>query len=65
VAAAVVTLGLVILVILRLAPLLAAVLERTGMNVATRVSGLLIAATAVEFIVDGLARLFSAPEVGG
>jgi multiple antibiotic resistance protein len=58
VAAAVVTVGVVILVILRLAPLLAAVLKRTGMNVATRITGLLIAATAVEFIVDGLAQLF-------
>ena len=58
VAAAVVSVGAVILVIFRLAPLLASVLKRTGMNVATRITGLLIAATGVEFIVDGLAHLF-------
>ena len=58
VATAVVSVGAVILIILRLAPLLASVLKRTGMNVAARITGLLIAATAVEFIVDGLAQLF-------
>jgi MarC family membrane protein len=58
VAAAVVSVGVVILIILRLAPLLASVLKRTGMNVASRITGLLIAATAVEFIVDGLGQLF-------
>lgn len=58
VVAAIVTAGVVILVVLRLAPVLAVVLRQTGMNVATRLMGLIIAATAVEFIVDGMAALF-------
>ena len=58
VVAAIVSVGAVILVVLRLAPLLASVLKRTGMSVATRLTGLIIAATAVEFIVDGVAVLF-------
>lgn len=56
--AAVLSVGIVFLVVFRMAPLLAAILKRTGMNVATRITGLLIAATAVEFIVEGLAQLF-------
>jgi multiple antibiotic resistance protein len=58
VVAAIVSVGVVILVVFRLAPLLASVLRRTGMNVAARLTGLIIAATAVEFIVDGIAVLF-------
>jgi multiple antibiotic resistance protein len=50
--------GAVILVVFRLAPLLASVLRRTGMNVAGRITGLILAATAVEFIVDGIAAHF-------
>lgn len=56
--AAIVSVGAVILVVFRLAPLLASVLKQTGMSVATRLMGLIIAATAVEFIVDGVAALF-------
>lgn len=56
VVAAIVSVGAVFVIVFRLAPLLASVLRRTGMSVATRLTGLLIAATAVEFIVDGLPR---------
>ena len=55
---AIVSVGVVILVVFRLAPFLASVLKATGMNVATRIMGLIIAATAVEFIVDGIAAVF-------
>jgi len=42
------------------APKIAAMMGRTGMNVVTRVMGLLLASIAVEFIAKGLIALFPA-----
>ena len=39
---------------LQMAEPIARVMGRTGINIATRIMGLLVAAVAVEFIVDGL-----------
>jgi multiple antibiotic resistance protein len=46
------------LVVLRLAPVVAALVGRTGMRVFTQIMGLIIAAIAVEFITQGLAAIF-------
>jgi multiple antibiotic resistance protein len=43
---------------LHLADTIAARLGRTGINVATRIMGLILSAVAVEFIADGLIQLF-------
>lgn len=45
-------------IILQAASPIASALGRTGMNVATRFMGLILAATAVEFISSGLADIF-------
>ncbi len=50
-------------VTLQLAQPIARVMGRTGINIATRIMGLLVAAVAVEFIVDGL--LVMLPALGG
>lgn len=49
-------------VALRLAERIANRLGRTGINIATRIMGLILAAVAVEFIADGLTQLF--PKLG-
>lgn len=49
---------------LRLADPIARVLGRTGINIATRLLGLMLAALAVEFIVDGLTDMIPALGVG-
>jgi multiple antibiotic resistance protein len=46
------------LVVLRLAPGIASVIGRSGMQILTQVMGLLVAAIAVEFITQGLAAIF-------
>ena len=48
---------LLIWVILHLAPMIGKRMSRTGMNILTRVMGLILAAMAVEFIVGGLRGL--------
>ncbi|QSA96779.1 MarC family protein [Methylococcus sp. EFPC2] len=58
VAAVVVSAAAVVLLALLLANRIAPVLGRTGMNVVTRVMGLIIASIAVEFIAQGLIELF-------
>jgi multiple antibiotic resistance protein len=50
--------ALIVWVALRLATPIASALGRTGMNIVTRVMGLLLAAIAVEFITSGLRELF-------
>jgi len=45
-------------VVLKLAPIMASLVGRTGMRVFTQIMGLIIAAIAVEFITQGLAALF-------
>jgi multiple antibiotic resistance protein len=50
--------ALIVWIALRLATPIAKGLGKTGMNIATRIMGLLLAAIAVEFITDGLAGIF-------
>lgn len=47
----------------RLAPTIARLLGKTGINVVTRIMGLIMAAMGVEFIANGLKQLF--PVLGG
>ncbi len=49
--------------ILRIAPSLAKMLGKTGINVVTRIMGLIMTAVGVEFIASGLKQLF--PVLGG
>jgi multiple antibiotic resistance protein len=56
--AAVLALAIAIWIILQSAGPIAKALGQTGMNVATRFMGLILAAIAVEFITAGLAELF-------
>lgn len=56
---------ILIYVILLLAEPIAKMLGRTGMNVATRFMGLILAAVAIEFITGGLSELFPAWTVTG
>lgn len=58
VGAVIVSVAGVVLIALLLAPRIAAFMGRTGMNVVTRVMGLIIASIAVEFIAKGLNDLF-------
>ncbi len=55
---AIVLLTSLIWLIFRLAPLISRVLGRTGINVVTRIMGLIMAAIGVEFIALGLKQLF-------
>lgn len=52
-----VLIALVVWIVLRAAEPIARVIGRTGINVGTRLMGLILAALAVEFIVDGLKTL--------
>ncbi len=45
-------------IVLRTAPLIAEKLGRTGINIVTRIMGLIMAAVGVEFIAGGLKQLF-------
>ncbi|MBU4462901.1 MAG: YchE family NAAT transporter [Proteobacteria bacterium] len=62
-------LGVIVLLIcltflsFRLAPAIARLLGKTGINVVTRLMGLVMAAVGVEFIANGLKQLF--PALGG
>lgn len=51
-------LGLVVWGVLRLSPWIAARIGATGINIFTRIMGLILAAIAVEFIASGLQGLF-------
>jgi multiple antibiotic resistance protein len=53
-----IVLGLLVWIALRLAEPVSQLLGRTGINIATRLSGLLLAAMSVEFIAAGLSSLF-------
>ena len=44
---------------LRLAQSIGTVLGRTGINILTRLMGLILAAVAIKFITDGLAELLA------
>lgn len=52
--------SLIVLIATLAAPKIAEVMGRTGMNVVTRVMGLLLTSIAVEFIASGLSTLFPA-----
>lgn len=58
VSAVIFTVSLVVLVAMLIAPKIAQVMGSTGMNVMTRVMGLLLTAIAVEFMSKGLTVLF-------
>jgi multiple antibiotic resistance protein len=50
--------SLIVWVALLVAPKIAGFMGQTGINVVTRVMGLMLAAIAVEFIAKGLSALF-------
>jgi multiple antibiotic resistance protein len=52
------TVTLIVLATLWMAPKIASMLGKTGMNVITRIMGLIIFSIAVEFIAKGLTELF-------
>jgi multiple antibiotic resistance protein len=58
-----VVIGLSVWLAFSLSPRIARVLGRTGINVMTRLMGILLAALAVEVMSDGLVKLF--PGLGG
>ena len=58
-----VVIGLAVWLAFSLSPRIARVLGRTGINVMTRLMGILLAALAVEVMSDGLLKLF--PGLGG
>lgn len=60
--AEIVVLSLILWVVLRLSPLIARHITATGINIFTRIMGLILAAIAVEFIAVGLKGLF--PRLG-
>ena len=53
------------MVALLAAPKITEVMGRTGMNVVTRVMGLILASIAVEFMAKGLTELFPVLANGG
>jgi multiple antibiotic resistance protein len=60
VSAVVVTVGIIFYLLLWFAPLASKMVGKTGLTVFNRIMGLIIAAIAVEFIIDGLAVHFPA-----
>ena len=52
-----VAMAVLVVIALSMAGRIARMLGRTGINIATRLMGLMLAALAVEIIVDGLQRL--------
>lgn len=60
---AIVILAGLTLLLFRLAPTIARLLGKTGINIVTRLMGLIMAAMGVEFIASGLRQLF--PGLGG
>ncbi len=56
--AVILSVSLVVLIALLIAPKIARLLGQTGINIVTRVMGLILAAIAVEFITKGLSAIF-------
>lgn len=56
-AAVILVVGVILYPVLRAAPAVAALLGRTGMNIVSRVMGLILAAIGVEFIAGGVSQL--------
>jgi len=57
-AAEIVIVALIVWLCLRSAPLIASLLSRTGINIVTRIMGLIMTAVGVEFITTGLKQIF-------
>lgn len=60
----IVSVSSIVLVTLLLAPRIVALMGQTGMNVVTRVMGLLLTSIAVEFVAGGVLELFPALAAG-
>jgi len=60
VSAVVVTVGVIFYLMLWFAPFMSKMVGKTGLTVFNRIMGLIIAAIAIEFIIDGLAVHFPA-----
>jgi multiple antibiotic resistance protein len=58
IAAGIVVLSLVVWIVLRMSPWIAGRLGATGINIMTRIMGLMLTAIAVEFIASGIKGLF-------
>lgn len=56
----IVVLSFIVWLILRIAPWIAARISSTGINIFTRIMGLILAAIAIEYIANGLKGLFPA-----
>ncbi|HCS13669.1 MAG TPA: MarC family protein, partial [Zetaproteobacteria bacterium] len=56
----IVALSLILWLVLRLSPLITQRISATGINVFTRIMGLILAAIAIEFMASGLKGLFPA-----
>jgi multiple antibiotic resistance protein len=54
----IILLSVTLWVVLRLSPLISQRISATGINISTRIMGLVLAAIAVEFIANGLKGLF-------
>lgn len=54
-------LAVVILLTLLFAPRLSRLFGKTGINIVTRIMGLILAATAAQFVIDGWREAFAAP----
>ena len=53
-----IVIGLITFIVFSASGRIARVLGRTGINIMTRLMGLILAALAVELLADGLAKLF-------
>lgn len=60
IAADILVLGIFLLILFLMSPLISQRLGKTGMNIITRIMGLILAAIAIEFIANGLKDLFPA-----
>jgi len=58
IAGGILALSLVVWVVLRLSPWIAGRMGATGINIMTRIMGLMLTAIAVEFIVSGIKGMF-------
>ncbi len=58
IASDIIILGIILWLVFLLSPLISERLGKTGMNIITRIMGLILAAIAIEFIANGLKELF-------
>ncbi|MDP2105855.1 MAG: MarC family protein, partial [Desulfobulbaceae bacterium] len=57
-AAEIIIVAFIVWICLRSAPMIASMLSRTGINIVTRIMGLIMTAVGVEFITSGLKQIF-------